>query len=183
MRVDDRARTIVREGEDLGCRVPPRTGRIGERRQQGLELVLGGVLDARPAGADQRHAAQRSRIVGGDRFVDLDRLVAATGVHQGAGFRQARHLGIAMGGVLGDDGEGRVGATEIAGFRQVLRCDQGLGRLDPLVRLIALPQLEAGNGDDDEGHRRDHIVAVLLPELFEAFAADFLLDFAEDVAH
>ena len=37
--------------------------------------------------------------------------------------------------------------------------------------------------DDDHRHTGNDIVAILLPQLFEPFAADVLLDFAEDVGH
>ena len=49
----------------------------------------------------------------------------------------------------------------------------GLSRLLDFPPLIATP---GGDADDDEDASSDEIVAVLIPQLFEPFAADFLLD-------
>jgi hypothetical protein len=46
-----------------------------------------------------------------------------------------------------------------------------------------LPQLVARYTDDDHCHTGNDVVAILLPQLFEPFAANVLLDFAEDVGH
>ena len=65
-------------------------------------------------------------------------------------------------------------------------CMAAVKAADALARcccLVMLPQLEARHADDDHRHAGDDIVAILLPQLFEPFAADVLLDFAEDVGH
>src|SRR4029078_11068565 len=99
-----------------------------------------------------------------------------------ASLREARHLGIAVRGVLGDDGKGGTRLIEVARNGELLCRNECLRSLELLVFLIALPQLESRDRDDDQRHGRNDVIAVLLPDLLEARAAYLLLDFAEDVA-
>jgi hypothetical protein len=41
----------------------------------------------------------------------------------------------------------------------------------------------AADRDDQQDAGGDEIIAVLLPQLVEPFAADFLVDFAENIGH
>ena len=62
----------------------------------------------------------------------------------------------------------------------VLELRPDLARVPRLVPFIDAP---AADPHDNEEYHPDDEVLVPLPQLLELFAADFLVDFAEDVGH
>src|SRR5207245_352725 len=56
----------------------------------------------------------------------------------------------------------------------------GLGGLAYLPVVVTAPGCNPGDHQDD---RRHYIVAIALPQLLELFAADFLIDFGENIGH
>src|SRR5690349_1663996 len=121
-------------------------------------------------------------IVCGDRIVSCDGGFAVGGREFG-GFAQTRKYAIARRAVGGELGERCRCFRMLAGFRKcdrlLKRCarKRGLLRLPPLVTA---PAADAYN-DDDAG--RNEVNAVALPQLFEPFAADFLINFMENIGH
>src|SRR5215831_6778268 len=85
--------------------------------------------------------------------------------------------------VSGDLGEGGLGLARLARLGERGRSFEGGAGLGGLLRLP--PQIAApGRNRDDQQNRRDHgIIAVAVPQLFELFSPDFLVDFVKDVGH
>jgi hypothetical protein len=70
-----------------------------------------------------------------------------------------------------------------AGFRKrnrLLKRRAGLRRLLRLPPLVTAPTTSA---EDDNDAGRNEIAAIAFPQLFELFAADFLINFLEYVGH
>jgi hypothetical protein len=90
---------------------------------------------------------------------------------------------ITTGSVLGQFRKGRRGCAGLSLLQQLL-CDRiGLSRRHGLALFVDPPQLEGRRCDHDQRRARDDVVAIVLPELFEALAADVVLDFPKDVGH
>src|SRR5471030_3308470 len=93
---------------------------------------------------------------------------------------ERRAGGIAFGRGARQVGKGAGGSL---GIGDALGGDEDVG--DPLAFLliVALPQLPAADGGEQQHEGRDGVAAIGLPQLLEPLAANVFLDFAENITH
>src|SRR5215471_6078113 len=121
-------------------------------------------------------------IVRGDRIVSRDCGFAVRPRELG-GFTQTGQHAVSARAIGRKLGKCRRCLLMLARFRER---DRLLKRCAGLRRLLGLPPLVTTPGadpDDDHDAGRNEITAVALPQLFELFAADFLINFMEYVGH
>ena len=99
------------------------------------------------------------------------------------GFAQTGQHAVSGGAVGRKLGKSSRRLLMLARFRErdrLLKRRAGLRRLLGLPPLVTTPGADA---DDDHDAGGNEITAVALPQLFELFAADFLINFMENVGH
>ena len=120
--------------------------------------------------------------VGGKLVVDRNRRVRIAARHFGGLAEPGEHA-VARRAAGGELGEGLLGLLVLAfaGKRDGgLEGGAGLGGLLGLPPLVGPP---AADRDDQQNAGGDEQYAVALPQLLELFAADFLINFLEDIGH
>ena len=127
-----------------------------------------------------QHRADRT--VSGDLVIGCD---CGLGIALGelGRFAHAREMPVTGRAVGGNFGEGGLGLAAFAGLGErggSLEGGAGLGSLLGLPPHVGAPSC---NGRDQQDGGRDDIVAVAVPQLFELFSPNFLVDFAKDIGH
>ncbi len=136
------------------------------------------------AGAQRRKLLQyrADGAIRRDLFIGRDRGLAIV-VRQLGRFAHAREMAIAGRAFDHDLGEGRFRLGMLAAIAErdrSLESRAGLGCLLGLPPFVAAPSRDRRHHDE---RRRHDIDAVPVPQLLELFAADFLVDFLEDIGH
>jgi hypothetical protein len=149
-----------------------------------LHLVERCGIDAQHGGADDGQILQRSADgrIGGQRIIGFHRFVGSGLDHTGSGAQPRQHR-IAAGcppGELVESGL-RLGVLALlAQGDRLLERGASSGSLLPDPPLIAAPR---GNPGDDEERDRDDVDAVAVPQLFQLFAADCLVELIKFIGH
>ena len=155
---------------------------LGDDIEPALHVGERGLVQHQHAGAHGGEILQgrAQRDVGGEFVIGLDGLFRL-GLRELGGGAQARENAIAGRRLGSDFGESGFRLGVFARFAQAergLEGGAGGGGLLGLPVFIAAPG--ADRGDDQDGERNE-VDAVTLPQLFQPFAADFLVHFVKNI--
>src|SRR5690242_8394255 len=142
------------------------------------------AIDQQKSGPHRRDVSDdlAGAAVRGDRVVSRNRGLAVA-PREFSGFAQTGQHAVSARAIGRKFGNSRRRLLMLARFREhrrLLKRRAGLRRLLGLPPLVTAPGADA---DDDDNAGGNDITAVALPQLFELFAADFLINFLEYVGH
>src|SRR5215472_6088568 len=173
-----------RERQNLARAVPERPVGSGQRFQPLQNLRIRSGVNQQETATHRREVLHNlaDAVVSGDRIVIRDSGFAI-GRCKLRGLTQTREHAVSRRAITREFCKSCRRLLMLARFG---KCDRLLERGAGLSGLLGLPPLvttPSADADHDGNAGRNEIAAVTLPQLFELFAADFLIDFLEYVAH
>ena len=118
----------------------------------------------------------RDLIPGCRRFSDVSSVCQALRPREGG------KSPVALVGGIGDPCQGGLGRIVLVLDGLGGHRGKAVGQLRPALQIVALPDLVAGHGRDQNDGDTDRVAAVSLPELGIVLLPDFFVDFTEDIA-
>jgi hypothetical protein len=170
------------EREQLARGVAELAPRLRQRLEQLARVDVRARIDQEPGGAQRRKIAQHllDAAVGGNLLVELGGSLRI-GLRQSSRLAQARELAIGRRAIGGDLRKRLLSFCVLAGLGELDGVIEAGADQLRLPRQVPLVEAPAADAQHDEQYRPDNEVLVPLPQLHELFAADFFVDFAEDV--